>query len=155
MRSTLGAVFTLFTLLMSCTTLLIVLVMPASVAAQPPTSYILKISNIGASTPFSTTTLPASGFVCGVTPKLASPSGTFANPKRVVIDDPAAPTTADCVFTDAGAGPLLALPFGTQQYNAVIDVVNSAGTSADSLVSNSFSRPGTVAPAPTGLRVTQ
>lgn len=121
--------------------------------AQPPTAYTLKIFNQGASQPVSTTVLPASGFVCGLTPKLPTPTGAVANGKRLVIDDPANPATMDCLYVDPGTGPLVSLPFGVQVYTATINVVNSAGTSSDVASLNSFTHPGTVAPVPTGVRV--
>ncbi len=124
----------------------------APIEAQPPSSYLLKISNQGATAPFSTSTLLASGFVCNQTPKLIV-SGSQLNPTKVAFDDPANPTGADCVFVDSGAGPLLALPFSTQAYTATLAIVNTAGTSPDSVASNSFSRPGLVATAPAGVRV--
>lgn len=125
---------------------------PRAAQAQPVTGYVLKLST-QAGAAVSTTPLPLSAVVCGQTPKIPPPSGAVANPRRLVFDDPSSPTTADCVWTDPGTGPLFALPFGAISYLAVIDAVNSVGTSPDSLASNSFTRPGTVAPALTGVRV--
>lgn len=121
--------------------------------AQALTGYNLKIFNQGALLPMSTTPMSVTAFTCGQTPKVTQPNGT--NAKRVIIDDPAAPGTADCVYTDNGTGPLVALPFGTQVYVATINAVYPAGTSADSNVSNPFSHPGVVGPAPSGLRIGQ
>jgi len=119
--------------------------------AQAPTGYVLKLST-QAGAAVSTTPIPLSLVTCGITPKTTI-SGGVTNPKKVIWDDPASPATLDCVYTDPGTGPLFALPFGATAYLAVVDVTNSAGTSPDSLPSNSFTRPGTVAPALTGVRV--
>lgn len=126
-----------------------------SAEAQSPSSYILKVTAQGATAPVSTTTLAASGFACAQTPKIATPTTTVLNPTKLVFDDPSSPSTADCVFVDNGSGPLLSIPFGATVYTAVVDVVNVAGTSADSAASNPFSRPGLTANAATGLRVTK
>lgn len=135
---------------------LAILGMAGTAHAQAPTSYTLKIYLVGASTPMTTATLQASNFACGQTPKVSvSPTQVQVNATKIVIDDPAAPSTADCTYTDSGTGPLTALPFGTQSYNATLSATNSAGTSADSPVSNPFSHPGVVAAAPTGLRVSK
>jgi len=120
--------------------------------AQAITGYVLKIST-SAGAPVSTTPVPLSSVECGVAPKIPPASGGVVNPKRVVWDDPSSPAALDCVYTDPGAGPLSALPFGATAYLMVADAVNSVGTSPDSLPSNSFTRPGTVAPALTGVRV--
>lgn len=133
--------------------LTIAILLFVSASAQAPTGYVLKLST-QAGAAVSTTPLALSAVTCGVTPKAPPPSGAVTNPKKVIWDDPAAPTTADCVYTDPGTGPLFALPFGATAYLMVADVVNSAGTSPDSLPSNSFTHPGTVAPALTGVRVT-
>src|SRR5882762_10188495 len=86
----------------------------AIASAQAPTSYTLKLSNQGAPGPFTTAILAASSFTCGVTPKIPPITTTAVNPLKVYIDDPATPTTADCLYTDPGTGPILSLPFGTQ-----------------------------------------
>lgn len=121
--------------------------------AQAPTSYTLKISNQGASAPFTTAVLPATAFVCGLTPKIVVTT-TSVNPAKVVIDDPA-DITKDCVYTDPGTGPIFALPFGTQVYTATIVATYPAGVSADSNVSNPFQKPGVVGSAPSGLRLSR
>lgn len=133
--------------------LLVALLMPSVAHAQAITGYVLKLQT-QAGAAVSTTPLALSTVTCGVTPKAPPPTGSPTNPKKVIWDDPAAPTTADCIYTDPGTGPLFALPFGATAYLAVIDATNAAGTSPDSLPSNSFTRPGTVAPALTGVRVT-
>lgn len=133
----------------------VVLALAIPAHAQAPTSYTLKISNQGAAAPFTSAVLPASGFTCGVTPKIPPFTTTSVNPSKVVIDDPAAPTTADCIYTDPGTGPILSLPFGTQIYTSTISATYPAGPSPDSLVSNPFSRPGVVGSAPTGLRMSR
>lgn len=129
------------------------LLLAAPASAQPPTSYILKIFNQGATAPVTTTTIPASSFTCGQTPKVTVSTGTETNPNRLAFDDPANPSTADCVYVDPGTGPILSLPFGAQVYTAVMDVVNAVGTTADSASSNPFVHPGTISAVVTGLRV--
>ncbi len=129
------------------------LLLAHSASAQTITGYVLKLST-QAGAAVSTTPLALSVVTCGVSPKAPPPSGSPTNPKKVMWDDPASPATADCLYTDPGTGPLFALPFGATAYLAVIDATNSAGTSPDSLPSNSFTHPGTVAPALTGVRVT-
>ncbi len=131
--------------------LLVALLMPSVAHAQAITGYVLKLST-QAGAAVSTTPLGLTVVTCGVTPKATVSSAT--NPKKVIWDDPAAPTTADCVYTDPGTGPLFALPFGATAYLAIVNATNSVGMSPDSLPSNSFTRPGTVAPALTGVRVT-
>ncbi len=133
--------------------LLVALLMPSVAHAQAITGYVLKL-NTQAGAAVSTTPLSLTAVTCGVTPKAPPPTGSPTNPKKVIWDDPAAPTTADCVYSDPGTGPLFALPFGATAYLAIVNATNSAGTSPDSLPSNSFTRPGTVAPALTGIRVT-
>lgn len=126
-----------------------VVLLASSAYAQAPTSYQLKIFNQGATSPLTTTSLAASGFTCNQAP----PDTTnVANPTKIAFDDPAN-AGKSCVFTDNGTGPLVALPFGTGVYVATLAVVNSAGTSPDSAVSNSFTRPGTTANAPVAVRV--
>lgn len=132
--------------------LTIALLMAVSASAQAPTGYVLKLSTV-AGAAVSTTPIALSAVTCGVTPKATAPAGV-TNPKKVVWDDPTQPTTADCVYTDPGTGPLFALPFGATAYRAIVATVNDAGTAADSLPSNSFTHPGTVAPVLTGIRVT-
>jgi len=129
-----------------------VLVLAPAAHAQAITSYTYKIFNQGATAPFTTASLPATAVVCNTTPKLTA-TGTTVNPTKVAWDDPANPTTADCVYTDPGTGPLLSLPFGAQAYTSTVAAVNAVGPSADSASSNPFSRPGVVVNAPTGLRV--
>lgn len=121
-----------------------------AVQAQPVTGYTVKFSNQGAPAPFMTTTLPTASWVCGQPKLVVAPP--IVNASKLAVDDPA-DVTKDCVYVDNGTGPLLALPFSVQVYVATIASVDVAGTSADSAVSNPFSRPGTVAPVPTGFRV--
>jgi len=124
----------------------------ATLAAQPPpvSGYTLKIFNQGATTPLTTTTLPASSFTCNQTPP--PDTSNVANPTTVVFDDPANVGKV-CLYTDPGTGPLLALPFSTGIYFARIAALNSAGTGPDSLPSPPFTRPGVVGAAPSGLKV--
>lgn len=122
----------------------------APAGAQPPLSYALEISNQGATTPLSTTPIPAASFTCNQT---APASTVTANPNKVLFTDPDNVGKV-CLFTDQSpTGPLLSLPFGTGTYTATIAIVNSAGTGPKSLASPTFTQPGSVGNAPTGLRV--
>lgn len=119
-------------------------------AAQPTLSYTLKVFNQGATQPLSTTTIPAASFTCNA---VAPVTTNTANPNKIVFDDPATAGRV-CLFTDTGpTGPLVSLPFGSGIYVATIAAVNSAGASPDSALSPTFTQPGTVAPAVTGLKV--
>jgi hypothetical protein len=124
------------------------------VQAQPVTSYSFAVSNKGAASPFQTTPIAVAAFLCGQTPKLPPITTAQANPSKIAFDDPA-DATKDCVFVDNGSGPLLSLPFGNQTYTATIAAVNAVGVGPASTVSNDFTRPGVVAAALTGLRVTK
>lgn len=139
------------TLLCRVTVALIVLVaMPSFASAQAITAYQLKIWNVGAPAPFSTTTLSVANIVCNQTPITSPP--TVTNPTRFEFDD-VANVGKVCIFTDTGTGPLLSLPFASTPLQATLAAVNSAGTSPDSVASNSFTRPGVAPPVPTGARV--
>lgn len=126
--------------------------LPAAARAQAITEYTLAIYLQGGATPISTPqALPASAFICGQ-PRVAATSAT-ANPSRIRIEDPAAPTL-DCVYADTGTGPLLALPFNpTAVYEVTLSATNTVGTGPASVRSNSFSRPGSVPNAPRLPRV--
>ena len=119
-------------------------------SAQTVTSYTLKIFNQGAPAPLTTTVLPATNFVCNQ-PQPASTTNT-ANPTTIAFNDPLNAGQA-CLYVDPGTGPLFSLPFGTGTYTATVAATNSVGTSADSAVSNPFTRPGVVAAVPTAVRV--
>ena len=127
----------------------ILLACAAPLAAQPATSYTVKIYNQGASSPLTTTVLPAAAFTCAQ-PQPPPPTNT-ANPNKLAFNDPDIAGQA-CLYTDSGSGPLLALPFGTGVYVARIAMTNSAGTTADSADSNSFSRPGITGAVLTGVK---
>lgn len=119
---------------------------PAS--AQSITAYPLKVYNVGASSPLSTTDLLAANVVCNQTaPTTTSP----VNPMRAIWDDPDNAGKV-CVWTDPGTGPLASLPFGATVYEATLSATNAAGTSPESNRA-SFSRPGVIPGARTGLRV--
>lgn len=121
--------------------------------AQPVTSYTVNIFLQGAGLPLTTATLPASSFLCSQTPKVPPATGSVANPGRFVVDDPAAPSTADCIYVDPGTGPILALPFGTQVFTATIAATSTGGTSVATAGLNSFTHPGASPSAPTGFRI--
>ncbi len=133
-----------------CTlTLLILALAAAPASAQAVTSYTFKISNQGAPAPLSVTVLPAAGFVCN---SLPPPAPVGVNPLFILFDDPALAGKV-CVYTDSGAGPLLALPFGSGIYTATLAATNAVSTSLDSVTSPPFSKPGVGAAVPTGVRV--
>jgi len=140
-----------------CSVFSVFFVFLASLAsAQTITSYQLKIYLVGAATPISApTTLPVASFVCNQAPP--APTAPTANPTRIVIDDvafplPPSPAARVCIYTDAGTGPLLSLPFGTANYEGTLTATNAAGSSSES-VRSSFTRPGLQPGAPpTGVR---
>ena len=120
--------------------------------APPTTEYRLSIYLQGGANPVSTAVLPASTFQCGQ--PTVPVTGTQVNPTKIRFEDPAAPATLDCVYTDNGTGPLLGLPFNpTAVYEASIVAVNVNGNSPVSPRSNPFTRPGTVPNAPGRLRI--
>jgi hypothetical protein len=130
---------------------LALLAMPSLAQAQAPTSYTLKVFNQGATTPVTTTVLPASAFPCGQ--QKAVVLATTHNATKVSFNDPA-DVTLDCRYTDPGTGPLLALPFGTNVYVVTLNMTNSIGlTSPDSGSSNPFDHAGTAPLAPANVRV--
>lgn len=133
--------------------LILVLAAAAPAAAQPITSYTLNIYAAGASAPQTSAPIALATLTCNQTAPTVPP-GTVANPTRFFFDDPAA-TGKVCVYADAGAGPLLSLPFGATTYTARLVAVNSAGPSAESAASNPFAHPGMPASAPTGLSLTR
>ncbi len=126
---------------------LLFLTLPALAHAQAITSYTVTISGIAPAV------LPIASWVCGVTPKTVAIVGVI-NPTKIILDDPASPTTADCVYTDPVAGGILhSLPFGPTSYTATALATNSAGNSLVSATSLPFTRPGGVPTAPAGLRL--
>lgn len=137
-----------------CAFAIMSLCLASAASAQAPTSYTIKIFNQGAPAPFTTANLPIAALTCGVTPKIPPIPTTAVNPLKVVLDDPA-DVTKDCIYADPGTGPILSLPFGSQVYTATLVANYPAGSSADSGVSNPFSRPGVVGPVPTGLRISR
>lgn len=123
----------------------------ANAQAQAVTALQLVISS--PTVVVSTTTLPMSVLNCGQTPLPAAVTAAQVNPLHLTVTDPNNPA-AYCVYADPGTGPLASLPFANSLlYTATADWVNVAGTSSASAVSNPFSRPGVVAPAPTNLRL--
>lgn len=131
--------------------------LPSLTLAQTVTAYPFKVCTQGqpCTTPVTTYAIPAAEVQCGQ-PKTATPTGTVSNPRYVIWNDPASPTTADCRW-DSGttSGPLFALPFSSSiTYDAIIQAVNAAGPSPESARSNPFNRPGSSPVALTGLRVT-
>jgi hypothetical protein len=121
----------------------------SSLFAQAITSTTLAITNTTTGI-VTTSTLTPANILCGQgKPALTTPT---SNPRRVVWDDPGNGALA-CIWTDPGTGALVALPFGPASYTAVLRFVSSAGTSAPSGASNSFTQPGAVPGAPTGVLV--
>lgn len=117
-------------------------------AAQTITSYPLRIYNVGATSPLSTTDLLAANVVCNQT----APSSTSpVNPMRAIWDDPDNAGKV-CIWTDPGTGPLASLPFGATSYEATLAATNAAGTSPESNRAP-FSRPGVIPVARTGLKL--
>lgn len=139
----------LFTLLLS--------VLPALAQAQTIDKYVLKLYLTGATAPLSAPTdLLASGFVCNQAPPAATTP--TVNPTRIVMDDvafplPPSPQARVCIYTDAGAGPLFSLPFGTASYEGTLTPANSAGIGDKESNRAPFSHPGNPPGVPlTGVR---
>lgn len=121
-----------------------------SAFAQATTSYTLTVFN--GTTTVSTTVINAANFVCGQTPP-PTPVPPVLNPRHAWFQDPANATLA-CIFTDNGTnGPLSSLPNGPTTYTAELLATNSAGSSAESAASNSFTEPGQVAAVPVAVKV--
>lgn len=100
--------------------------------------------------PFTTLTIPASSVTCNQA-KSALPSTPIINPKKISWDDPANPTTRDCVV-DASTF-LMALPVVSGSYTATMTATDSVPlTSTRSAPSNPFGRSAPPA-ARTGLKV--
>ncbi len=122
-------------------------VAPAS--AQAVTQYTLTILN--GVTVVSTTVISAPNFLCGQAPV----NGTAINPRHIEFTDPANAALV-CLFTDNGTtGPISSLPFGPTSYTATLIATNSVGNSPVSAPSNSFTEPGSLPGALTGVRVVQ
>ena len=124
----------------------IVLVAP-SAHAQTIDRWSLKIFNVGATAPLSTTDLLAANVVCNQAPP---PPGPSINPTRVVFDDPLIAGRA-CIWTDTGTGPLFAVPFGGS-YEATLVAVAGVLVSLESNRAP-FTRPGQTPGVPQGLRL--
>ena len=131
--------------------LAVLLLAPAPVRAQAITAYTLRIYAQGASQPTTTAVLQATDFVCNQA-TVPAPTGTILNPNKIALTDPDH-AGKDCLYTDAGAGPLLAIPWSGTTYTATLAATNSAGTGPESAASNPFGRPGTAPPAPAAPRV--
>ena len=127
-------------------------IIPTAAQAQPVTGYTLAVYLRGGDAPTVTHAVPAAEVVCGQ-PRQTAPA-VVANPRYVRWNDPSAPAL-DCVWdSGATAGPLFALPFSpTQEYDATLRAVNTAGASPESARSNPFSRPGVAPAVLSGLRV--
>lgn len=115
---------------------------------QVISAYPLRIYNVGAASPLSTTDLQATAVVCNQ----AAPTTTSTiNPTKVLWDDPDNVGKV-CIWTDPGTGPLASLPFGATSYEATLSATNTAGTSPESNRAP-FSHPGVSPGARTGLKV--
>lgn len=131
------------------TALLMLSATPALAQTGTPTNYILRVYN-GTSTTLVGTplTIPASAVLCNQVKVTATPP--TLNPTEWRWNDPANPTTRDCVFNDATR--LTALADGA--YEGTASASNADGESAES---NRFPfvrrRPNPPA-APSGLRLT-
>ena len=130
-----------------CALLAAIVLTAPSAHAQTIDRWSLKIFNVGATAPLSTTDLLAANVVCNQAPP---PPGPSINPTRVVFDDPLIAGRA-CIWTDTGTGPLFAVPFGGS-YEASLTATNAAGTSGESIRA-SFTRPGLPPCVPLGFRL--
>jgi hypothetical protein len=135
---------------------LLALLMPALVSAQAPTpavSYDLRTYN-ATGTLLAVLNVPIAQWACGQPKQSGGTTADTTNPTRWVINDPANPTTLDCIYNDATR--LAALPDGG--YQGGIIAVDSAGVrSPESTPLSPFTRQRPVQPlpplAPTGVRV--
>lgn len=117
----------------------------ATVAQAQSGGQVFRIYPVGGITPATDTSLV--GAQCG----LAGPPPPFVevqNPREVWWDDPVN-TGQFCRWVDTGTGPLLALPVGTQRYEATLRFLNSEGQSGpESPRSNPFWKPVPLPAAP-------
>lgn len=111
----------------------------------------------GAVLPTQFMTITLSAATCGVVPKFPVPPSVFISVSgRVVWDDPANPSTADCFALQTTGGTLVSLPLGNNYTATSTFTDDFASTSLPSLPSNSFTRGVRPLPsAPTGVRVLQ
>lgn len=127
------------------------LLLATSAQAQSISQYELAIYLQGGVSPVTTATIPVSAWTCGQ--PVVTVTGTQVNPSRIRMQDPAN-AALDCVYSDPGTGPLLALPFNpTAVYEGALRAVNAAGSSGESARSNLFTRPGTVPSVPARVRI--
>lgn len=122
-------------------TLLLLLFVPSGLWAQtvaPFTSYELQIylaavdPQVGA--PLTVNPIPTSAVTCDLV-KSVAPTGTVTNPRFLVWDDPANPTTREC-RADRSLF-LLALPIGTG-YRGTVTGLYVGGVTPRSNTSNPF-----------------
>lgn len=124
----------------------------ATAQTAPTVTYRARIYNttiVGLATTYD---FPASQVMCGQV-RVSPPAGVVANPTQFRWEDPAN-ASLDCVWTDAGTGPLFALPVGADNYDATLQGISEAGlTSDESARSNPFWRPGSPPATPTQFRL--
>lgn len=134
--------------------LFVFLGLASSASAQPTTGYQVKVLNQSTNAIVENLPITPAQVTCGQTPKVPPQSGTVVNPRKLIFDDPAAPTTADCIYTDPGPGGIFSsLPFGSTVYVATVAATNSAGTGPDSAPTGPFTHPGAPPAVLTGVRV--
>lgn len=118
--------------------------------AQVPIKWTLAIYNSGGTAPIVPLfDIPFPNVTCGQT----DPGGVAVNPTKVVFNDVNAVGKV-CVWIDPQTpmSPLLNVPMGTAPYEATLTVTTAGGTSPESARA-SFTRPGVVLGAPTGLKL--
>lgn len=124
----------------------------ATAQTAPTVMYRARIYNTTITGLATTYDFPASQVVCGQV-RVNPPAGVVANPVQFRWEDPAN-ASLDCVWTDAGTGPLFALPVGTANYEATLQGISEAGlVSNESARSNPFWRPGSPPATPTQFRL--
>lgn len=83
----------------------------------------------------------------------ADPGGVTINPLKVVWNDPNVSGKV-CIWVDPQTvgSPLAAVPIGTAVYEATLTSTSSAGTTPESARAT-FTKPGVILSAPTGLKL--
>jgi hypothetical protein len=130
------------------------LVVAAPLHAQTITGYTCPIRGFGPVV-ISVLSVPLGSMVCNQPQPLVT---NTVNPTKLALDDPAFPPSPDpasraCIFTDGPAGVLALLPISANAYTGSCVADSSAGSSASSLPSNTFTRVAIVPTAPTNLRI--
>ncbi len=118
-------------------------------AQSSPYSHILKIYNVGATTPIQSTPAPSGAALCNQEPSIA-PTGDVINPTVLEYDDP---SNAGKVCRLSLSSFFGGLPIGQRMVGRVVLVDDAAGlTSDESADSNPFVRRA-APPQPAHVRI--